>query len=213
MNVAFLESFGNGFRVETVSGVEAKVTDHDEMWFLNMLTETENEIEGRQSFGLMTSFAAITDMGFVVEGYDFSVIRINAGGADAGTTKIAGDVLHEPLKVFISLQVFGRRRSTDNEAVRILFTQGFFDGSEIGDVVPKLFQENILKGEGQEMVIDERAFVPGAPFHKPAFSGQAMDVRIPVGRTGKGVKNANHTRGQRTSKPMSNDGTVCFASA
>ena len=105
----------------------------------------------------------------------------------------------------------GRRRGTDNEPVRIVFTQGFFDGSEIGDVVPKLFQEDILKGERQETVIDERALVPSTPFHKATFSGQAMDVRIPVGRTGKGVKDANHTRDEGTSEAMSNDGAVCFS--
>ena len=79
MDILFLEGFGNGFRIEAVSGVETKVTDHDEMWFLNMLAETENEIKGRQRFGLMTSVSAITDMSFVVEGNKFSVIRINAG--------------------------------------------------------------------------------------------------------------------------------------
>ena len=74
------------------------------MGFLNMLSEAKKEVNGgkrfRFFFGFVTSF---TDMSIVMKGNDFSVVRINTGGADTGTAKIACHVFDEFFQIVIAL--------------------------------------------------------------------------------------------------------------
>ena len=46
MEIVFLKSLVNRIGIESMGGVEAEVTDHNEMWILNMLCKTKYEVNG-----------------------------------------------------------------------------------------------------------------------------------------------------------------------
>lgn len=95
MNIFFLEGFGNRFRVKAISRVEAEVTNHYEMWILDVLRKAKYKIESGHGFRLTTSFVTIANVSVIVEGNGIAIIRIYTGSADAGTPKVPGDIFHE----------------------------------------------------------------------------------------------------------------------
>ena len=48
VEIALLESLGNRIGVKPMGRVEAKIANHNEMRFLNMLGKTKKEVDGRK---------------------------------------------------------------------------------------------------------------------------------------------------------------------
>jgi len=119
------------------------------MRHLNMLCETEKEIDSRKGFRLSASnITRFAYVGIVVKGNDLAVIGVDAGSTDTRTAEIASDIFYEFFQIMVALEVFRCGLSTDNETVCIFRPQGRFNGFEIRNTAPKLFKKQILIGEG-----------------------------------------------------------------
>ena len=159
------------FRINlTVSGIQAAISDHFKVFFWNMPDQTFDEIHNRESFfHICIIFVAV-----VVKCNSFSVIVVNPGCGDHGSSKIATDIFGDCFWVTeIGFCI-------DIEAVPVLavaFRFYFFKRR------PNPVFQFIEKGSAEsltEIVVVKMFYMTPVPIIAvPSFRKETVDVRIP----------------------------------
>lgn len=167
-----------------VSGIDATVTDHFEMFFRDMADETPDEFQDRH--GLF--HIGIIFMAVVVESDAVPIIVINAGSGDDRPSKVTADILRHRFRItFVWFCI-------DIETILVVFIAGSFYLFK-GRTEPAL---HFIKEGGAES-IPEKSIVE-VPYSTPVsvitvtpFGDQTMDVGVPLQVPSKSVEDHDIT--------------------
>ena len=120
-----------------MSGIDAIVTDHFEMFFRDMPDETFDEIHDRQSFlHILVVFMAV-----IVESDGIPVIPVNSGSGNYRPAKVAADILNDLTGIALI------RHSSDIEPIVVVcIDAGFYFFKRIPQPFVQFVEESGLKG-------------------------------------------------------------------
>lgn len=180
----FRDCFAEVFVSFTVPCIESVITGHLEVLFRYMLDKQRNEVHyGNRFFNVGIVFMLI-----VVEGHVFTVIRINAGGGNDRTSKVAADVFYNSVNV--AEIGFG----IDIETVFVLFVNGSFCFFERRtDTFFQFMQECSLESFTKIGVVKVLNDPPEAVIGEAALSKKTMDMWIPFQRSAEGMQDTDET--------------------
>ncbi len=167
-----------------VSCIESVITCHFEMFFGYVLDKQGNKVHyGKRFFHIGIVFVFI-----IVEGHVFSIIGINAGSGNNGTTEVTADVFYNRVSVTeIWLCI-------DIKTVFIFFVNTslrFFERRT--NTLFQLIQKSSLKSLAKIGIVKVLNNPPEAVIREPTLSKETMDVRIPFQRSAEGMQDTDET--------------------
>ena len=123
-----------------------------------------------------------------MEGDKITVVFINTGSSDNRPSKITTDVLSDDFRItFI-------RFCVDIETIFMIFVAGSFSPFEgRSEFLFHLIQKSSAKSIAKERVIKMGHFTPEAVITVSPFRDKAMNVRVPLKISAKGVKDHDET--------------------
>ena len=130
-------------------------------------------------------------MAVVMEGDKVTVIYINTGSGDDRSTKITANVFCDDFRIaFIGLCI-------DIETVFVVFIAGSLDLFERRtEFCFHFIQKSSAEGITKESVVKVFHIAPEAVITVSSFRDEAMNVRIPLEISAKGMKDHDKTRGK-----------------
>ena len=186
VNVVFFPGDGPAeFLVDLpVAGIKAAITDHFIMLFRDMPDQTLNEFHDRNGF----FHICVILMPVVMKRDKLTVVLVDPGGGDDGTSKIAPDILYNGLGVtIIGLGI-------DIEAVFVLpVTAGFHFFKGRADLGFHFIEQGGTESVTEEGIVKMMYIPPEPMIAVAAFGNEAVDMRIPFKVSAKGVEDHDKT--------------------
>ena len=130
-------------------------------------------------------------MAIVVEGDKVTIIFINAGSGDDGTSKITTDILSH------NFGVASVRFGVNIKSFFMIFVAGSLNLLERRtDFRLHFIQKSSAKSITKVSVVKVMHIAPKPIIAVSTFRDEAMDVRVPLEISAKGMKNHDKTRGK-----------------
>ena len=171
-----------------MSGIDAVISDHFKMFLRDVLYQPFDEIKGRDSLGNKL----VILMPVIVESDHFTIIGINAGGGNNRSSEISADIFDDMFR--IAFLGFG----INIETIFLIGVDGslnFFEG--VADAGMKFIEQGGLKRVTEKNVVKVRLSSPDERGANAAFRNKAMNMRIPLKVSAKGVENTDESWGKK----------------
>jgi hypothetical protein len=170
-----------------MSGIDAAITDHFEMFFRDVTDQALDKIQDGNSF----LHIFIIFMAVVVESDSVTVVLVDTGCSDNRPSEITAYILGHCLGItFIRLGVH-------IEAVLMIFIAGsLYLFKRRTKVSFHFVEKSSAEGIAKERVIKMLYVSPEAVITVAAFGDQAMDMRVPFKIASKGVEDHDKTGGE-----------------
>lgn len=168
-----------------VAGINAAITDHLVMLFGDMADQTLYKMHnGDGFFHIFVIFMAI-----VMESNIITIIAVNTGSGDYGSSKIASDILYDGFGItFIGFGI-------DVKAVLVLPVASGFNlfkgGADFGF---QFAQQGSTERIAKESIVEIIDISPEPVIAVAALRNKAVNMGIPFQVPAKGVKNHNKPR-------------------
>lgn len=153
-----------------VSSIYAAITDHFVMLFRDMSDEAFYELHNRKSFlNIGVIFVAV-----IMEGNKVTIIFVNPGSCNYGTTQITPDVFYN--RFWITFVWFG----IDIEAVFVIPVTAGFDLFERGtDFGFHFIEKSSTERITEKCIVKVIDIAPEAIVTVTTLRNKAVDVRVP----------------------------------
>ena len=184
--IAFVFFFRDGtvqsFVGITVSGIDTIITNHFKMFFRYMLNEPFYKVQSGDCFGSqLVIFVSI-----VVKSNRISIVVVNAGSCNDGSTKVTAYIFDDRGRVTFS--GFG----IDVEPIFVIsINSGFHLFKGVTKAVMKFIQKSSLEGITHKLEVEVIDIAPQAGVTDSAFRDKTVDMRIPFKVSAEGVKNTD----------------------
>lgn len=163
----------------TVAGIEAAITDHFKVFFRDVSDQTCDEINHWDGFFNV----GIVFMTVVMEGDIFTIIVINAGSSDNGSSKVTSNIFDNCFWVaFAWLCV-------DIESMFVVFVAqglGLFKGR--ADNLFHFIEKGSAEGISEKSVVKVVNIFPETVIAETAFGQEAVDMWVPFQIPAKSVE-------------------------
>ena len=165
-----------------VPGIKSVVPGHFKIFFRDVLYQQLDEINGRESL----PDKGIIFVPVVVESHMAAIVGINPGKCNDRTSKITADIFNN------GFGVTEVRFGIDIKTIfvfAVYFRFGLLEGRV--DLVFQFVEKDSLEGFTEVSIIKIFDSTPEAVIRKPAFSKEAVDMRVPFKRTSEGMEDAD----------------------
>lgn len=183
--LGFGDSFPKGFILFAVPGIEPIVTGHFKVFFRDVLNQELYKIYDRKS----PFYKGIVFMAVIVKGDVAAVIGINPIQGNDRASEIAADIFNH--RIGIAEIGFG----IDIKAILILAVDKSLGCFERGpNMGLKEIEESGLERFAKESIVEMFDNSPGTIIRESPLCNEAVDMRIPLQRPAKCMKDTDKAR-------------------